>query len=169
MKLSDLFGKIVLSDEGKRGYVLGINIFEGRLAYLRCADEEEREFVIETGDILSIGKEIVFRDFKTIKKKSTPLSLGKACYDLYGRYLGYLKEVEFKNDRLFRLKIGSRNYAADTVTIGDAIIIDERKKLKDSVVSKGKIIFSEGQEINDDILSIAKDSGEYVQTKLKSL
>lgn len=169
MKLSELFGKTVLSDEGRRGYVLGVNVLDGRLAYLRCADEEEREFVIETGDILSVGKEIVFRDFKSVKKKSTPLSLGKACYDLFGRYLGYLKEVEFKNNRLFRLKIGSKNYAADTVTIGDAIIIDERKKLKDSVLSNGKIIFSEGQVVNDDILSIAKDSGEYVQTRLKSL
>ena len=169
MKVSEIYGKQVISTQGRQGYVISVNAHKDRLECLICADESEREFVIDFKNVLSIGEKIVFEDRESEILKATPLRLGRASFDEKGNYLGTLNDFTVLGKQLKSAKIGKKNYPADGVIFGDAVIVKSSRRLKSDVVKDGGIILKKGTVVTDQILDEAAAAGEYIQTTLKSI
>ncbi len=168
MKLSEIYGKRVLSTAGKEGYVLSVNASDGKLVSLVCADEREREFTVDFKNVLKTGEKIIFNESGE-ESVGVPIRLGKACFDENGGYLGNLQDFTFFGDRLKTAKIGKKNYPADILIAGDVIIVKRVSTLKGDVVKNGETLFKKGTFVTDDVLNEAAAAGEYVQTRLKTL
>lgn len=169
MKLSEIYGKKVLSAAGKKGYVLSLNIADGKILCLACADEFEKEFTVQFKDIIRFGEKIFYADGEDCKKSGTPLRLGRACFDNQGGYLGNLQDFTFFGDRLKTAKIGKKNYPVEGLILGDVVIVKDMRRLKSDVVKDGKTLFKKGTYVTEEVLNEAAASGEYVQTTLKTL
>lgn len=169
MKISEIYGKTVESTTGKRGYVITVKANGDKLECLICADENENEFMIDINNVIKFGDRIIFNDRESAIKSATPLRLGRASFDERGKYLGNLEEYVFEGSMLLKAKIGKKNYPAEELICGDAVIVQKLKRLKGDVVKGGKIIFKSGTYLSEDVLAEAKSQGEYVQTKMKSI
>lgn len=168
MKLSEIYGKRVLSTAGKEGYVLSVNADGGRIVSLICADEREQEFTVDFKNVLKAGEKIIFSAYGE-ETAGVPVRLGKACFDEKGAYLGNLQDFTFFGDRLKTAKIGKKNYPVEGLICGDVFIVKRFSRLKGDVVKDGETLFKKGTFVTDDVLDEAAAEGEYVQTKLKSL
>jgi hypothetical protein len=128
MKISELYGKVVVSSDKKRnGWVLGICCEGDKIMFLLCCDEGEREFFINVANIICIDDKIIFEDEQSKLKRTTILRLGKAGYSEGGKFLGYLKEVEGKNFTLTNAKLGTKKYPFSRLVFGDVIIVKGEK------------------------------------------
>ncbi len=169
MNVSVLFGKKVISTSGKSGYIISVNGGLGRVECLVCADNDENEFIVDIKNVVSFGEKVIFEDRENAIKAACPLSLGRAGFDEKGKYLGEVCDYTFNGNKLLRAKIGKKTYPAGDVVCGDAVIVKQRKRLKQDVVKDGKIIFKKGTPVTEEMLASAERQGEYVQTNLKSL
>lgn len=169
MNVSDFFGKKVVSTAGETGYVISVNGGAGRVECLVCADADEREFYIDIKSVLSVGDKIVYEDRQRAMKSAKPLRLGRAGFDEKGTYLGEVEDYIFKGNKLIKAKIGKKSYPAEELTCGDVIIVKGRKRLKEDVVSGGKVILKKGTPVTGEVLEKARAVGEYIQTNLKSI
>ena len=167
MKVSELFGKRVLGTNGRDGYVVSVNA-EGRNAWLVCADDNEREFAVDLKNVLSADDKIIY-DGTEVKVCATPLRLGRAGFDMRGKYLGNLCDFTLSRGKLKFAKIGKKNYPADGIILGDIVIVKDLRRLKSDVKKDGKTLFKNGAYVTDEVLSEAAAEGEYVQTTLKTL
>lgn len=169
MKISEIYGKPVESTAGKRGYVITIKANGNKLECIVCADEDENEFTVDINNIVKFGDTIIFNDRESAIKSATPIRLGKAGFDEYGKYLGNLNEYLFEGNTLLKAKIGKKNYPAGELICQDAVIVKKIKKLKSAVIKEGKIIIKSGTYLTDKVLNDAKEQGEYIQTTMKSI
>ncbi len=169
MKISEIYGKTVESTTGKKGYVISIRANADKLECLVCADENENEFLIDINNVIKFGDRIIFNDRESAMKAAAPIRLGRAGFDEYGKYLGTLEEYLFEDDTLLKAKIGKKNYPAEELVCGDAVIVKRMTRLKGDVVKNGKIIIKSGTYLTDEVLADAKANGEYVQAKMKSI
>ena len=169
MNVSLLYGKKVVSTEGRRGYVISVNAADGKIECLTCADEDENEFYIDMKNVLKIEETILFEDRERAIKNAKPIRLGRASYDESGMYLGNLEDVSRSGKKMLKVKIGKKNYSPATLIYGDVVIAKKTKKLKSNVVKDGVIIIKKGTPVTDDVLEKAEKEGELIQTNLKSI
>lgn len=169
MKISEIYGKTVKSTAGKRGYVITALANGEKLECLICADENENEFTVDINNVIKFGDTIIFNDRESAIKAALPIRLGRASFDEYGKYLGNLEEYLFDGNKLLKAKIGKKNYPAEELVCGDAVIVKKLKRLKGDVVKKGKIIIKSGTYLSDEVLNDATAQGEYVQAQMKSI
>lgn len=167
MKLSSLLGKQVLSTAGRQGYVISLHADKDLAVFLRCADEKEREFYVKYTDVLSFGDKIIFEE-QNFNSPARTLKIGKPCYDFTGAYMGAAREYTAAGGRLKSVKIGNKNFRAEGLIIGDAILFDA-PELKEDVIKNGRTVFKKGEKVTEELLSRAAEMGEYVQTRLKSM
>lgn len=169
MKLSGIFGKKILNNAGKEGYVLSAGLCGGTL-YLLCADDNEREFCVRWDSVLDFGGDgIVYDGREESLKKVYALRLGLPCYDFNGTFLGNLEDCTVTGGKLKSAKAGKKTYPAGGLVWGDAVLVKELRRLNCDVVKDGKKIFKKGEYVTDELLGEAVAAGEYVQTTLKSL
>ncbi len=168
MKVSDFCGKIIESTAGKRGYVISVNARAGKVVCLVCADENERKFRVDINSVISFKEKIIFEDGGTAEKNSLPLRLGRACFDESGKYLGVLEDFILTKDRITGAKIGKKRYPAESLAMGDVVIVKKMRLLKDDVEKDGKIILRKGTPLTEEALIKAQQAGEYVQANLKT-
>ena len=109
MNVSLLYGKKVVSTEGRKGYVISVNAADGKIECLTCADEDENEFYIDMKNVLKIEDTILFEDRERAIKNAKPIRLGRASYDDSGMYLGNLEDVSCSGKRMLKVKIGKKN------------------------------------------------------------
>ncbi|MDE7082147.1 MAG: hypothetical protein K2O89_00385 [Clostridia bacterium] len=169
MNVSLLYGKKVLSTEGRKGYVISVNAAAGRIECLTCADENENEFWVDMKNVLKVGDTILFEDREKAIKTAKPVRLGRASYDDKGMYLGNLEDMTYTGSRILKVKIGKKNYPAGELIYGDVVIAKKVARLKSDVIKDGKIIIKKGTPLSEGVLSAAEKEGEYIQTNLKSL
>ena len=169
MKISELYGKRVISTAGKEGYVISVNATGGKILCLVCADEGEREFTVDFKNILAFGESVIYEDRQSVLAASVPVRLGRAGFDERGNYLGQLEDFTFKGEKLKSAKIGKKNYPAEGLILGDIVIVKDMKRLKKDVEKEGRLLFKKGTFVTEDVLLEAAASGEYVQTTLKTL
>ncbi len=170
MKISDFYGKKTVSTEGKRGYVVSVNISGGKAECLICADSDENEFAIDIRNVLRIGEnKIIYEDRQTAISRAKPVRLGSPGFDESGNFLGTLADVSFNKNGLLSAKIGKKNYPADRIVSGDVIIVKNVKTVKSDVTKDGKIIIKKGTPVTEDVLKTAENQGEYVQLTMKSI
>ena len=169
MKISEIYGKRVESTTGKNGYVITVKANGKRLECLICADENESEFTVDINNVVKFGETIIFNDRESAIKSAVPLRLGRASFDEGGKYLGNLEEYLFEGNTLLKAKIGKKNYPAEELVCGDAVIVKKYKRLKGNVSKEGKIIIKSGTYLTDKVLDNATLHGEYVQAKMKSI
>lgn len=169
MNVSIFYGKKIESTAGKKGYVISVNATAGRLECLGCADEDENEFIVDVKNIISYGDTILFDDRESAIKAAKPIRLGCAGFDEKGNFLGTLQEYTFSKNRLLKAKIGKKKYPSDGIVCGDIVIVKGAKKLKHDVIKDGKVLIKKGTPLTGEVLKTAEDSGEYVQTNLKSI
>ena len=169
MKVSELIGKQVLGTEGRQGYVISVNAEGAKIEYLLCADEGEREFIVDIENITQAGEIIAFEEKKSVKSHAAPLRLGRACFDERGIYLGVLEDYSFFGDRIKNARIGKKNYPAEGIIAGDIVIVKNFRRLGSDVIKDGKTLYKKGTYVTAEVLTEAALSGEYVQTTLKSL
>ena len=168
MKLSKIFGKRIVSAGGKDGYVISVNAV-GQSLFFVCADDNEREFTVDMQSVLSFGDSIIYDGKACAKKAAAPVRLGRAGFDMRGRYLGNLEDFTVSGGKLKTAKIGKKNYPAEGLILGDVIIVKDLRRLKSDVVKDGNTLFKKGAYVTDEVLSEAAAAGEYVQTTLKSI
>ena len=169
MNVSLLYGKKVVSTEGRKGYVISVNAAGGKIECLTCADEDENEFYIDMKNVLKIDDVILFEDRERAIKNAKPVRLGRASYDDSGIYLGNLEDMSCSGKKILKVKIGKKSYAPATLIYGDVIIAKKTKKLKSDVIKEGVIIIKKGTPVTDDVLDKAEKEGEFIQTNLKSI
>lgn len=169
MKICELYGRKVLGDGGKEGYLLSINAAEDGAFFLVCADEREREFSVDIKNVVRFGEKIIFSGGADKKIPGTPLRAGRECFDTDGRFLGRVEEYVFTGGRLKSCRIGKKNYPAEGLRFCDAVIVRCVGRLKCDVTKDGATLFKKGSPVTDELLEEAACAGEYVQTKLKSL
>lgn len=169
MNISEFYGKKIVSDGGREGYVVSVNGGAGRVECLICADGDENEFTVDARDIVSVGNKIVYEDRAKAIKSARPIRLGRAGFDENGTFLGTVEDMEFKNGKLLKTRIGRKSYPADKLIYGDVIIVKGLKKLKSDVVKDGKVLIKKGTPVTGKVLEKAAENGEYIQTNLKTL
>ena len=169
MNVSLLYGKKVVSTEGRKGYVISVNAADGKIECLTCADEDENEFYIDMKNVLKIEDTILFEDREWAIKNAKPIRLGRASYDDNGMYLGNLEDVSCSGKRMLKVKIGKKNYSPNTLIYGDVVIAKRTKKLKSDVVKEGVVIIKRGTPVTGEVLKKAEEEGELIQTNLKSI
>lgn len=169
MNVSLLYGKKVLSTEGRKGYVISVNAAKGKIECLTCADEDENEFYIDMKNVLKIGDAILFEDRDKAIKTAKPIRLGRASYDDAGIYLGNLEDVSCSGKRILRVKIGKKNYNPNELVYGDVVIAKRTKRLKCDVIKDGTVIIKKGTPVTGEVLAKAEKEGEFIQTNLKSI
>lgn len=169
MVISELYGKIIESTAGKKGYILSVNGRAGRAECIVCADADENEFTVDFRDVISAGAKVVYEDRLTAIKNSRPFKIGLAGFDEEGKYLGLVEDYVFEGTSLISAKIGKKNYPAERLVLGDAVIVKKAKRLKSGVEKNGKILFKKGVLVTDEVLKKALEEGEYVQTNLKTI
>ncbi|MBD5583512.1 MAG: hypothetical protein HDQ88_00275 [Clostridia bacterium] len=169
MNVSLFYGKKTVSTDGKRGYIISVNAYAGKIECLVCADEDENEFIIDAKSIKSYGDKIIYEDRATAMKRAKPVRLGRASYDDNGKYLGCIEEFTCSGAKILKAKIGKKSYPADKLIYGDVIIAKTTNKLKSDVVKGGKVIIKKGTPVTEEVLETAKKEGEYVQASLKSI
>lgn len=168
MKVSSIYGKRIISTEGKEGYVISVSA-AGQSLYLTCADGNEREFCVDMTSVISFGDKIIYDGTECINLSSVPLRLGRACFDVQGNYLGNLNDFTVLRGRLKSAKIGKKNYPVEGLILGDVVIVKDMRRLKSDVIKEGDTLFKKGTLVTDSVLSEAAAAGEYVQTTLKSI
>ena len=169
MNVSLLYGKKVLSTEGRKGYVISVNAAAGKIECLTCADEDENEFFVDMKNVLKIGDTILFEDRERAIKAAKPIRLGRASYDDGGIYLGNLEDMSCSGKRILRVKIGKKNYAPNNLVYGDVVIAKRTKRLNGDVVKDGVVIIKKGTPVTGSVLKKAEKAGELIQTNLKSI
>lgn len=170
MNVSEFYGKKVESTAGKKGYVISVNAYAGKLECLICADEDENEFAVDVKNIVTLENNlIVYEDRESAIKASKPLRLGCAGFDEKGVYLGNLEEYTFSKNKLLKAKIGKKTYPAEGVLLGDVAIVKRIKRVKADVIKNGKVIIKKGTPLTNEVLADAESQGEYIQTSLKSI
>lgn len=147
MKLSELFGKRVVTTAGREGYVLKAVYSGGRIVRLVCADLNEREFNVSAAGIKKAGAGLLCRPASG-KSQGKILRLGLLCYDKFGGFLGILQDATIFGDKIKSAKIGKKNYPFSGLSIGDAVIV---------------------YSADTATLERAIEDGEYVKTRLKGL
>ncbi len=170
MKISQLYGKIAKENGSKKsGYVIRVFTSEGKISALLCVDENEREFYLYTKDICVKGG-CVLTDGSERTEKGNALLMGAPCYTPSGSFLGILREVNCKGVEILTARIGNKNYGAENLAFGDAVIVAfDEPTLKSDVIKDGEVIFKEGEPVNKNLMARAIKMGEYVQTNLKAL
>ncbi|MBD5632255.1 MAG: hypothetical protein HDP34_03385 [Clostridia bacterium] len=170
MKVSDFYGKKVVSTAGKRGYVVSVNASAEKVECLICADSDENEFMVDVNNVVRIGDtKIIYDDRETAMRQAKPVRLGSLCFDESGNYLGTLCDYLFNNRGLQKAKIGKKNYPAERVISGDVIIVKDIKTVKSDVLKDGKILIKKGTPVTEEVLKTAESEGEYVQLTMKSI
>lgn len=168
MKLSQIYGKTVLGTNGKQGYVISVNA-DGQSLYFVCADDNEREFIVNMENVITLGSKIIYDGKECEKTDAAPVRLGRAGFDMRGKYLGNLEDYTLAGGKLKTARIGKKNYPADGIISGDVIIVKDIRRLKSDVVKNGKTLFKKGDFVTQEMLAEAAAEGEYVQTTLKSI
>lgn len=168
MKVSKIFGKRIMSTNGKDGYVISV-CADGQSLCFVCADDDEREFTVDMSNVISLGDSILYDGTESDRGATAPMRLGRAGFDMRGNYLGNLEDVTLSGGRLKTAKIGKKNYPVEGLILGDVVIVKNIRRLKSDVIKDGVTLFKKGAHITDEILSEAASAGEYVQTTLKSL
>lgn len=122
MKVSSIYGKKIMSTEGKEGYVVSVNA-DGQSVYFTCADGNEKEFCVDMASVISLGDRIIYDGTECINLNAVPLRLGRAGFDTRGNYLGNLKDFTVTGGRLKSAKIGKKNYPVEGLILGDVVIV----------------------------------------------
>lgn len=169
MNISQFYGKKIVSLTGKKGYIISAYASEDKMEYLLCVDGNEREFKVDIKNIVSVKNEVTYKRAGCDCKNARPIRLGRAGFSEYGKLLGIIEDVIFNKNKLTHVKIGKRKYPADRVILGDVAIVKEIKKVKSDIVKDGTVLIKKGTPLTEEVLSFAAESGEYVQTNLKSL
>ncbi|MDE6505491.1 MAG: hypothetical protein K2L42_06455 [Clostridia bacterium] len=169
MNISELFGKKIVSTQGKVGYIISVYGGAGRVECLLCADAEENEFTVDVKNIVSLGEKVIYEDRESAIKSAKPLRLGRAVFDEKGIYIGDVEDYIFAKDKPLKAKIGKKNYPAEGLVCGDVVIVKNTKRLKSDVLKNGKVIIKKGTSVTSEVLLKARENGEYVQTNLKSI
>ena len=169
MKLSQFYGKKILSTAGREGYIISVGANADRSLSFLCADLNEREFTVDMESVLRLGDYVIYEDSENAKRATVPLRLGRACFDTSGKYLGNLEDFTVSRGKLKTAKIGKKNYPAEGLITGDVIIVRELRRLKSDVIKGGKTLFKKGTFVTDEVLDEAAAEGEYVQTTLKTI
>ncbi|MDE7453557.1 MAG: hypothetical protein K2N22_04030 [Clostridia bacterium] len=171
MKISLFYGMKIESTAGKSGYVISVNVRGDRLEYLKCADMNENEFIVDAQNIVSYGEDkIIFEDREAAMRASVPMRLGKPVFDGNGIYLGTLSDFSVDCDTLTCAFVGKKKFSANEIVCGDAVIVKPKERvLKSDVEKDGRVILKQGTPLNREALQIAQREGEYVQANLKSI
>lgn len=169
MKISTVYGREVISTAGKRGYILSVHTEGAKLIGFTCADQNEREFGLDIGNVLKFGDSILFRDESAPPIAAPRLRLGRAAYDEKGNWLGLAEDFTFSGNRLQKARIGKKNYPAEGLVFGDVLIVKSGRKLRYDVEKNGKILLKKGTPLTAEAMETARKEGEYVQASLKSL
>lgn len=129
MKISELYGKQVESEDGKtKGYVLGVSCDGDRIEFLLCSDQNEKEFFIEVGCIKSVGEKIIYEDALSKLKRTRLLRLGKASYNGSGKFMGHFEDCECNDFVLQTAVIGKKKYDFNRLICGDVILIKDKDR-----------------------------------------
>ncbi|MDE5722274.1 MAG: hypothetical protein K2I30_06025 [Clostridia bacterium] len=170
MKLSQLFGKPVLSTAGKKGYIISVNGNAGKVQCLVCADENENEFSVDIKNVISVKNTVLYEDRESVLKQSVPIRLGKPVFDSEGKFLGHLADFTVENGSIDFAHVGKKKFSANDFVCGDAVILRKQVRvLKSDVEKDGKVIIKRGTPLTPEVLEKACEHGEYVQANLKSI
>lgn len=169
MKLSEIYGKEVVSRDGsRRGWVRGVLEYGGAPRFLQCFDSDEREFDIDFKSIQSVDGRIVFEDGSSDRKKCRNLRLGMPAYDNTGNFLGVLNDVASGKSGIFYI-IGKKRYRPEFICVGDAVIVRPPRTLKESVTAENTVILKKGTSLTPEALKRAEEAGEYFQAQMKTI
>lgn len=170
MKLSEIYGmRVVAADGGGRGYIVKVYANGEKITGFLCADEQENEFYVPSSSARFSNGALNFTYGEKAKPSDAPLSLGKNCYNVYGDFIGVLKDINCRGTKLVSARIGAKNYAAENIIFGDAVIVMTGAALKADVIKNGNVIFKRGERADKKLLDRAISLGEYVQTNLKTI
>ncbi|MDE7182245.1 MAG: hypothetical protein K2O41_04330 [Clostridia bacterium] len=170
MKLSQLFGKPVLSTAGKMGYIISVNGNGGKVQCLVCADENENEFSVDIKNVISVKNTVLFEDRENVLKNSVPIRLGKPVFDSEGKFVGHLSDLSVENGAIDFAHVGKKKISASDFVCGDAVILRKHVRvLKSDVEKDGKVLIKRGTPLTPEVLEKACEHGEYVQANLKSI
>lgn len=171
MKLSDLYGKEVVSaDKSRRGWVRAV-LGNGSLPqFLQCFDEDEREFEIDFKNVIKTGEKIIYDDAEKRRKSAKGMRLGLPAYGTDGAFLGHLTDMVSAKDGTFYYVIGKKKYRSEFVAAGDALIVRAPRTLKQSVVTDGgEVVLKRGSALDGEALKKAEEAGEYFQAQMKTI
>ncbi len=170
MKISQLFGKRVENATGKTGYIINVNVRDGKICGLTCADDDEQEFYIPAKNIKSVKNTVSFSYGGEHVSGEKNIALGKPVFDSEGNYIGKLTDITAEKYLITALHVGGKKFSADDAVCGDAIIIKNSVRfLKSDVIKNGKIILRKGTPLTAEAVEKAQLVGEYVQANLKSI
>ena len=133
MFLSQIIGKPIRKQNVTYGKATGVcvSLKSRALRYLTCLSTRNfsTEFSVSFASVLDTEDEIILSRLKPLLPQNcVKLTLNRPIYDDTGKYLGFLKDVEFENGYLITLYASDeKRYAATRIiAVNDAIIV--RKK-----------------------------------------
>ena len=124
MKISELYGKNISGDNGKRrGFILGVNYLGDEIDGLFCCDENEKTFYVAASDAVSLGGETRYTRTGKAQKNTAPLRLGKAVYTCEGKFLGHLTDCVVNGIKITSAIVGNKKIPFKNIIFGDICIL----------------------------------------------
>jgi hypothetical protein len=127
MKISELYGKRVESeDKLTNGFIMGVRHDGGKIRFLHCFDNDDKEFFIDVSDLTQRDGQLIFKKTARVEKSCLSIRLGSPIYSDKGKFLGRLTDAECTNFTIKSAFADNKKYPAKRVIFGDAIIVKSR-------------------------------------------
>lgn len=132
MKISNLYGRKIFCEDGKRsGTIMAIYQLNCKLDGYLCFDGDEKEFFTPDVHVKKSGK-TTFCDTGKISTGATPLRLGIPVYAPTGKFLGKASDFCRKGNKLCTVIANEKRYSLDGASVGDAVILREKTTRADA-------------------------------------
>ncbi len=123
-------------DGKRRGYVIAVLKEGDGVAALLCADENEREFFVDSDKIVRAADRIIYRGEGARRGAGQVLRLNVPCFDERGKLIGRVEDYILKSYALKSCIINGRSYPAARVCLGDAAILKDRDDAPAAMAAK---------------------------------
>lgn len=126
MKISQLYGKTITCENGKRrGFILGPVPENDTIKWLICCDESEKRFFVACKNVQSLGGDAHFSKAEKACEKTASLKLGKAVYTSEGKFMGYLEDCILSGLKITHAIVGGKKFAYTDLIIGDVCLLKD--------------------------------------------
>lgn len=137
MTLNELYRMKVERMDGRRsGYVLRALAEGTDIRTLVCADEDEREFAIDTDKIINSDGRIVYERECPKPSRRNTLRAGTACFDERGKFLGMINDYNLNRFRVVSANVSGRKLPFDRLHVKDVAVFCDRTGAPTALAAK---------------------------------
>lgn len=132
MKISNLYGKKIESEDKKtHGVIMAISCAKNEIDGYICFDQDEKEFFVSAAGTKILRDKVTFKRLGKRQKGAFNLRLGLPVFHEHGKFVGTVTDCSVMGGKLAAVFCNNKRFNADTLSIGDAVIIKAQPDKKE--------------------------------------